>query len=253
MGFHAQISILSRVWSLLPVRCLLCSQWDAQRLCAACLRDAAPGPTAEHRPRCRGCGLRLAVGVVTCADCSRDPPPHGAVTVAVDYAPPWDRLLLRYKFSDHPEWAGALALLLARALDGAERRETRDAPVRVVPIPLSPERLSQRGYNQAWAVARRLARSLRLPARADVLLRPVDLPGQAEQGRQDRLKRLRGVFQVNPRGRPWVAGQTVALVDDVLTTGATVREAARTLQAAGAREVLVWAVARTPPVVDGPS
>lgn len=247
--------MLSRLWSCLssptagrlPVRCLLCSHWAVQGICEPCLRDQAPGLQAPHRPRCPGCGVRLAAGVQRCVDCERDPAAHGDVTVAVDYAHPWDQVLQRYKFGNRPEWAPALALLMARAL-GAPAR-----PLRVVPVPLSPERLARRGYNQAWEVARHVARRLQLPARADVLLRSVDLPGQAEQNRQARLRRLHGVFQVHPRHRPWLMGQTVALVDDVLTTGATAREAARALQAAGAREVLVWAVARTPPPDEGPS
>jgi predicted amidophosphoribosyltransferase len=118
---------------------------------------------------------------------------------------------------------------------------------------LSRERLAQRGYNQAWELARRLAQRLGLKARADALNRPVHLAGQAEQDRAARLQRLRGVFQLSPQGRAWVAGQRVALVDDVLTTGATAAEAARALLAGGAAEVEVWAFARTPAPEEGPS
>jgi predicted amidophosphoribosyltransferase len=94
---------------------------------------------------------------------------------------------------------------------------------------------------------------LGIAARADALTRPVHLGGQAQQDRQARLARLRGVFQVTPLGRPWVMGQRVAVVDDVLTTGATAAEAARSLMAAGAAEVQVWAFARTPAPDEGPS
>ena len=202
------------------------------------------------RPRCPGCGLRLAMGLPRCAACEQDPPAHGAVRVAVDYAHPWDRVVMQLKFGARPEWGAGLALLMAQCLDGTPRERL---PTRVVPVPLSPERLSLRGYNQAWEVARPLARRLGLPARADVLMRPVHLAGQAEQDRAARLQRLRGVFQVSPNGRAWLAGQRVALVDDVLTTGATAAEAARTLMAAGAAEVEVWALAKTPAPQEGPS
>lgn len=237
------VDSLRSVW---PVRCLLCQAWAGQGLCSACLLEHAPRP---ERPRCPGCGLRLALGVPRCAGCEREPPPHGLVQVAVDYGHPWDRVMMQFKFGGQVQWAQALALLMARSM--AETAGLQ--PWRIVPVPLSCERLSRRGYNQAWELARRLARRLGLQARADVLARAVDLPGQAEQDRSARLHRLRGVFQVPANARPWLAGQRVALVDDVLTTGATAAEAARTLLAAGAAEVQVWAFARTPPPADGPS
>ena len=167
--------------------------------------------------------------------------------VGVDYAYPWDRVLTGFKFGARVEWAGVLAQVLARAAAHA-------APVDLVLcVPLSRQRLAQRGYNQAWELARRTARSMGLPARSDVLQRAVDLPGQAEQGRAQRLQRLRGVFQVNSAARAAVVGRRVALVDDVLTTGATMAEAVDTLRAAGAAFVSAWALARTPAPPDEPS
>lgn len=244
------------------MRCLLCLAWAPQALCSACLRLHGALGVRGVRPRCPGCGLRLALGVPRCASCERDPPAHGHVTVAVDYAPPWDQVMLQFKFGERPEWGAALALLMAQGQQWAGPARTdaasvpvasSGAPTRVVPVPLSPERLAQRGYNQAWELARPLAHRLGVAARADVLIRPVHLSGQAQQDRHSRLERLRGVFQVTPRGRAWVAGQRLALVDDVLTTGATVAEAARSLMAAGAAEVQVWAFARTPAPEEGPS
>lgn len=232
------------------MRCLLCWAWGRQALCATCLRLHVSSADQGARLRCPGCGLRLATGVPRCAACEREPAAHGAVRVAVDYAHPWDRVVMQLKFGGRPEWGAGLALLMARSL-AASRCER--LPTRVVPVPLSRERLATRGYNQAWELARPLARRLGLPARADVLTRPVDLPGQAEQDRAARLKRLRGVFQVSRGGRAWLAGQRVALVDDVLTTGATAAEAARTLMAAGAADVEVWAFAKTPAPEEGAS
>lgn len=237
------------------MRCLLCRSWGLAGLCGPCRRAHQPDPS---RPRCPGCGLRLALGVPRCADCQRHPPGHGGAWVAVDYAHPWDRVLRQLKFGERPESATALATLMSEGLLEQGLRAPGSDPAggavtRIVPVPLSPERLARRGYNQAWELARPLARRLALPTRPDVLLRSVDLPGQAEQDRQARLKRLEGVFRVSAAGRGWLAGQSVALVDDVLTTGATAAEATRTLLAAGAREVVTWAFARTPPPEEGPS
>jgi ComF family protein len=113
-------------------------------------------------------------------------------------------------------------------------------------VPLSAPRLATRGYNQAWELARRVARARRLPARADLLHRPVDTPAQSGLDRAERQRNLRGAFWVPPLAADAVRGQHLALVDDVMTTGATLREAAAALRQAGAATVQVWAVARTP-------
>lgn len=236
----------------LPQRCLLCSDWAHQALCAPCLGLYAGQQAVHSRPRCPACGLRLATGLLRCASCERASTSHGLVRVAVDYAHPWDRVLMQFKFGSRPDFAAAMALVMSCHIK-AQHGAAALGPTRLVPVPLSRERLAQRGYNQAWELARRLARQVGLQARADALMRCVHLPGQAEQGRAARLKRLQGVFQLSPAGRAWVAGQRVALVDDVYTTGATATEAARTLLAAGALQVQVWAFARTPAPEEGPS
>ena len=115
-----------------------------------------------------------------------------------------------------------------------------------LPVPLSARRLSERGYNQSWELAQRIARQLRLPAQADLLQRPQDTRHQADLDRAERRRNLHGAFMVDPRRRALLQGRRVALVDDVMTTGATAREAAATLLRSGAAAVEVWALARTP-------
>ena len=127
-----------------------------------------------------------------------------------------------------------------------ESRETPATHVRVVAVPLARERLRERGYNQSWELARGLARALALDARADALFRVRDTGHQLGLQRAARAANLRGAFVVTPRHAAWVRGASIALVDDVLTTGATAQAATRTLLAAGARDVQVWVVARTP-------
>jgi ComF family protein len=115
-----------------------------------------------------------------------------------------------------------------------------------VPVPLSAARLAERGYDQAWELARALARGLDRPAWPRALERRFDARPQTRLSRRDRQANLRGAF--GPGGLPpeRLAGCHVALVDDVLTTGATAAEAARALLAAGAARVDLWVVARTP-------
>lgn len=225
------------VLAMLGGCCEVCGSWDGGRLCTACRsRFAAP------IPRCRCCGLALPPGVPLCGGCVREPPAFERCHCAVDYGFPWDRVIGRFKYGATPELAPVLVDTLLRAA----RLQQAELPDLFAPVPLSPQRLAERGYDQAWELARRLGRALRVPARARVLQRRFDARHQAELSRRERLANLRGAFHVPPLRRPAVAGRHVALVDDVLTTGATAQEAAAALRAAGARRVDLWVVARTP-------
>lgn len=226
---------LSSVAARLPGQCEVCRRWGADRLCADCVTRFMPA-----RPRCRSCALPLPAGVERCGECLRDPPPFEHTACVGDYGFPLDRLIAGFKFNAGVELAAPLARRLARAA------ATTPPPHWVLPVPLSPRRLAERGYNQAWELARRVARDLGLEARADVLHRPADTPHQADLPRAARMKNLRSAFAVDARWRDALRGRRVAIVDDVFTTGATTREAAATLRAAGAAAVDVWVVARTP-------
>lgn len=161
---------------------------------------------------------------------------------AEHYAFPWNGLIGDFKFRGDVALAGLLADRLASAV--AQTPGGLDIDL-VVPVPLSAQRLQDRGFNQAWELARRLAWSLRLTTDAHLLQRPIDTAHQVELSLAERARNLRGAFMVAPHRRSEVHGRRVALVDDVMTTGATFREAAHALCEAGAAAVDVWAVART--------
>jgi ComF family protein len=226
---------------------------DDGALCATCVaRYAAP------RARCRRCALPLGHAADACGDCLRDPPPYDRTVCAADYGFPWDRLLAGFKYQGRIELAPTLAARMVAALHAAGAVPGRvppgdEPPVdRVQPVPLAPERLAERGYNQAWELARRIARRLRLEADATLLQRPVHTPQQVALGSAaERRRNLASAFMVDPRRRHVVAGRHVALVDDVMTTGATARAAAAVLKRAGAATVSVWLLARTPAPLAG--
>ena len=226
-------------------QCEVCRSWSARRICADCLaRFAAPVP------RCRRCALRVPAGVPLCGPCLSGATAFTRACCVADYAFPWDRLISSFKFHGHAELAAPLADALATAVTRARMADPPTAadpgPEILLPVPLAPRRLAERGYNQAWELTRRVARTLRLRADSGLLLRPVETAHQAELERVQRLANLRGAFMVDPRRRDALAGRRVALVDDVMTTGATAREAARTLLRAGAASVDIWVIARTP-------
>lgn len=216
-----------------PGQCLICRAWPAATLCQQCVtRFAAP------QPRCASCALPVPAGVTRCGACLRRPPPMDGCLVAVRYGWPWTRCIAQFKFQQDPGLAAPLAALLAAAPGVAQALAEADY---VLPLPLSTERMAERGYNPAQLLARQLARR----ARADVLLRPRHTPPQHGLPRAERLKNVRGAYAVNPLKAPLLQGRRVALVDDVMTTGASLREAAATLRKAGAAHITAIAFART--------
>jgi ComF family protein len=205
-------------------------------VCGACIARFAPDVA-----RCPRCALPGRAGG-PCGACLRDPPPFEHAVAALDYGFPWDALVAAFKFRD----ALDLGPALARAVANAVRTAGVALPSLVVPVPLGRLRLRERGYNQAWELARRVGRELGLQADAHALARHIDTRRQLELPLERRLANVRGSFEVAARDARRVRGRCVALVDDVMTTGATAREAARTLLDAGARSVQVWVAARTP-------
>lgn len=222
--------------------CEVCRSWGAGALCSACQERHA-----VVTARCSGCGLPRAdadpAASWRCGACATQPPTWDRLCCGADYAHPWDRLVAGLKFAGRVELAPLLASQLHRAI---ELCSALRAPDLLVPVPLSSARLAERGFNQAWEVARRLARLRGLEARADVLLRPVDTAHQAGLPRAQRATNLQGTFMVDPAWRERLTGRHVAVLDDVFTTGATAAEATRALRHAGTGEVSVWALTRTP-------
>jgi ComF family protein len=177
-----------------------------------------------------------------CGACLGEPPPYARTLASVDYDHPWDGLIAHFKFHGALDLAPALA---THMLDTLERSDS-PAPALLLPVPSSAQRLRERGYNQAWELARRLARALRCEADTRLLLRVMDTPHQLAFPPEQRANNVRGAFAVEPRRLDEISGRSVTVVDDVMTSGATVAEIARVLLQAGAREVAVWVFARTP-------
>lgn len=191
------------------------------------------------RTRCARCALALPDGLVLCGRCLASPPPLAACHAAVSYGYPWAGLIGRCKFGGEPGWARSFAALLAR---DAAVRALVDAARWLVPMPLAPGRLGARGFNQAHEIARRLA-----PSRADagIALRLRDTPAQASLAWAQRQANVRQAFALDPGRAAAVRGQHVLLVDDVMTTGASLFALACVFHQAGAASVAAVVVART--------
>jgi len=146
------------------------------------------------------------------------------------------------------KFQGALDLTaaLVELMESAHEASGTAAPTLLLPVPLSRQRLRERGYNQAWELARRLSRRFDCAADSDLLLRIKDTPHQLAAPPERRAANVRGAFAIEPRRRGELQGRAVTLVDDVMTSAATASEIARVLRSAGAARIDVWVVARTP-------
>ncbi|MFD1626434.1 ComF family protein [Azospirillum griseum] len=227
--------------ALLPPRCLSCGvAVDRQGgLCAACWG----GLTFIAPPFCAVCGLPFeyeAQGDVICGACLAAPPPFSRARAVLAYDDGSRPLVLSFKHGDRIHAAGAYAAWLARA----GRELLADADL-LVPVPLHRLRLFRRRYNQAALLAQSLGRQAGVAVIPDALLRHRATPTQGGLGRQERQRNVKGAFRLRPGVS--VAGQRVVVIDDVLTTGATVAECARVLTQAGAARVEALTLARVVP------
>ncbi|HCS42290.1 MAG TPA: amidophosphoribosyltransferase [Pseudomonas sp.] len=233
------------IWSKNIQSCLLCGEAsdDATPICTACETDL---PWLGDQ--CQTCALPLPAAGLTCGQCLKQPPAFERVAVPWTYSFPIDSLITRFKHSAKWPFGRLLAELLARSLQH-RFDEDLDRPDVLVPVPLATKRLRQRGFNQAAMLARWLGSSLDIPCDERLLLRVQDTSAQQELKADARKKNLRNAFALAPDAP--IKGRHLALVDDVLTTGATAQALARLLMDAGAARVDVYCLARTPKPGDG--
>jgi len=221
---------------VLPLRCLLCGDRGsrARDLCVGCERDLA-----LNTPCCPRCALPLEAPAPLCGECIDRTPPFATAWAPFRYEHPLDLLESRFKFrGDLAAGRVLAALMIERASD--ERLSRPDA---IVPVPLHVSRLRERGYNQVLELAKPIARAFGIPLGAGLLRRSRATVAQSGLDAASRRRNLRDAFFV-PEKHPIPAH--VALLDDVMTTGTTVRECARVLRRAGVQRVDVWALARAP-------
>lgn len=248
----------------LPSLCASCQRWTRSRLCPACwlahappqlrcLRCAQVLPASALPPSARGTppspvpaphaaetpSLAMAHHPI-CGQCLTSPPPLSRCIATVDYAGLWRRVMAAYKFHDEVGWTRHLCHWMHKASGAAQT--LGDAEL-LLPIPLSNRRLAERGYNTAGLLAQGLdARR----TKQGLLLRVRETPSQRGLHRSERVRNVRGVLAIDPLQQERIENRRLLLIDDVMTTGATLHEAARVLRAAGAADVSALVFARTP-------
>jgi len=216
-------------------RCFLCRGAAGGVLCAACDADLP----RLGGPLCPRCALAAPAGEV-CGRCLARAPAYDATVAALAYEFPADVLLQALKFRGELALAPLFGALLAARLARGARVDY------VLPVPLAGARLRARGFNQALEIARHVALATGSRLEPRLAERGRDTASQTDLAHAERARNVRGAF----RCARALEGAEVALVDDVMTTGATLDELAATLKRAGAARVVNWVVARTPAPAD---
>lgn len=212
--------------------CILCTSQDAgaHGLCQPCL-DELPWHDA---PQCPQCGT-LSNGL-TCGNCLHNQPDFDATHALFSYDYPLDRLLQHYKYRESLHLANAFAQLWFD-------KKTHDyAHIDlIIPMPMHSIRLKQRGFNQALEIAKIISKNANIKLDYTACQRIKFTPPQATLPHKERIKNMRGVFECTKN----LSGLNIAVIDDVMTTGASLNELAKTLKQAGAAHVECWVIART--------
>jgi ComF family protein len=220
---------LQRFW---PARCAACAGPALGRdLCAACAAEVQ-----HNDPACPCCAEPLLVPALACGHCLRRAPSYAAAWAPFRYAAPLDLLVQQLKFGANLAAGRVLGQLWVEAL--VER--TPPSGATLLPVPLARSRLAERGYNQALELARPLARRLDLCLHTHGLRRIRATDPQSGLDRRARQRNVNGAFAADPSLR----GQEVIVIDDVMTTGATLAACARALKRVGVARIEVWALAR---------
>lgn len=231
----------------LPGHCLLCSaNSHGQSLCPHCTLAL----TTIKQP-CRRCALPLlgCEKTTLCGACLKIAPHFSRCIAPFPYASPIKQLITGLKHHQQLAYGRLLGELLAKTINAAY--SSGQFPQMIVPVPLHHSRLRERGFNQSHEIAKYLRRQLprkdRMPINQQIMQRSSATANQQGLSATERKQNLRGAFQLfqNHQSSDKIAGKHIALLDDVVTTASTVEEISRVLLQAGAKEVHVWAIART--------
>lgn len=212
--------------------CLLCGISSEQDLCFSC-QDNLPQIPANHCPTC----LLPVITSLTCGTCLKKPPAFTRIIAALHYTFPVDALIHSLKYQPNLPIAPVLANLLL------EKTSIATKPDFIIPMPLHPKRLRERGFNQALEIARQLPNNNKTTLLSNVCKRIRNTPSQTGLPWKDRQKNIRDAFSCKID----FSSKHVAVIDDVMTTGATLNEIAKVLRICGATEVSGWVIARALP------
>ncbi len=231
--------------SVLPNYCAICKDQSDNLICHQCQHDFFP----KLSQRCHSCALPLPATSIRnplCGACLKKRPHFDRTIVACNYLPPIDHLVLALKFAHHLGLARVFATELRNQISSLPQNTPQDTlPDLICPIPLGRQRLIARGFNQSLEIAKPLGADLGVPVHYDLLLRTRDTLQQSSLHPDARHKNVRNAFTIPPAMSHLIHNKHIAIVDDVMTTGTTLNEAAKVLKRFGAKKVSNFVFART--------
>lgn len=224
---------------LLPTSCIGCSKFQASRICDKCINLLK----CRQINRCSQCALICDELKTICVSCKNRPPQFDK-TICMDcYGGPLTNAVHDYKYKHQ--------VAIARGLVDAwlqihPMRNLMNNIDLLIPVPMSTQKLNQRGFNQSWELCKWFSKELKITRSSSILFRSHLEANQAQANREERMKRLQTVFDINPDKINMIKNARIVLIDDVMTTGATLSTIAKLLKDFGAQSVHNWVILRTP-------
>ena len=238
---NSQLSNLTHLTKLIfKQNCITCAQHientspNIHTVCRECLNDLPWQPDSS----CPQCGL--ASSGMVCGSCINSPPDFDATRAVFLYAYPIDAMMLRYKYGSMLNLGNTFGEFLTEKVNVEDCLKNIDL---IIPMPMHPQRLKERGFNQALEIAKVLTKNCVEKLDYKSVVRQTLTPPQASLPLKERVKNIKGAFKVNID----LTDKRIAIVDDVMTTGASLNELAKTLKKVGASHVECWVIARTLP------
>lgn len=224
---------------LLPTACIGCGKFQGYRICEKCINLLK----SHQKNRCSQCALICNEAHGICTNCEIQIPPFDQ-TICIDcYGGLLTNAVHDYKYKNQ--------VAIARGLVDAwlQIHKVNDLTSNIdllIPVPMSSQKLNKRGFNQSWELCKSFSKKLKIATSSSILYRNHLESNQAQAGREERIKRLKAVFHINQNKINSIKNTRIVLVDDVMTTGATLSTIAKLLKDFGAQSVHNWVILRTP-------
>lgn len=226
---------------VLPAQCLLCRLASNDKLiCEHCQKTLM-----IKRPCCQRCGLSLAAYQAFCGNCLQHPHLFTQLHAVADYQPPYPYLIKKFKYAKQLIYGELLGELLSKSLQQNISKQQLAEINYLLPIPLYKQKHRQRGFNQAQILASTLAKQLQIPLLLKAVERNKQTKAQEGLSLQKRKKNLKDAFSITCKQQNKLSGSYIVLIDDVVTTGATVNSLCSVLFQAGVKRIDVWCICRT--------
>lgn len=227
---------------LLPTACIGCKSYQPSRICDKCLNRLI----RSQIHRCFQCALPTHPNAIYCAQCQYERPYFDETVCLDSYEGLLTGAVRQYKYSGEVAIAHGLIETWFKIFDNGLFKHRKKEEVILSAVPLSTIKLHERGFNQSWELAKIFGQKTGAMVNAHILTRRHLDTNQAKLGKAERLSRLENIFSISPENQAYIRNKCIVIVDDVMTTGATLNSMSKLLKKHGAKEIINWVILRTP-------